>query len=143
MVAAGVHIVGGRVAAAGDSDRGAEIAEVGRVAGDAGRLHGIGTTTGCPPGDRYVSALPRHRKNPEPGRTVGWIGARQELIGIADPVAIRVGSVEDEDEREQGGLPAPFGPTCPMRSPRLTCRDASSKSTRAPKALVIPEIANI
>src|ERR1019366_260880 len=37
-------------------------------------------------------------------------------------------------------LPAPFGPTSPMRSPRLTCRDASSKSTCAPKALVIPEI---
>src|SRR2546425_10840228 len=30
-----------------------------------------------------------------------------------------------------------------MRSPRFTCSDASSKSTRAPKALVIPVMVNM
>ena len=33
-------------------------------------------------------------------------------------------------------LPAPFGPTRPMRSPRLTCNEALRKSTRPPNDLV-------
>ena len=32
-------------------------------------------------------------------------------------------------------LPAPFGPTSPMRSPRLTCNEASSNSIRAAESL--------
>ena len=40
-------------------------------------------------------------------------------------------------------LPAPFGPTSPIRSPRLTCKDTSSNNVRPANALQTPEMLNI
>src|ERR1019366_4957419 len=40
-------------------------------------------------------------------------------------------------------LPAPFGPTSPMRSSRFTCSVASANNTRSPYALLIPDRVNM
>src|SRR5262245_4198178 len=40
-------------------------------------------------------------------------------------------------------LPAPLGPTNPMRSPRFTCRVASLNSVRPPNDLAIPDSVNM
>src|SRR3954462_9367465 len=40
-------------------------------------------------------------------------------------------------------LPAPFGPTKPIRSSRFTCSVASANKTRSPCAFVIPDNVNI
>ncbi len=43
-----------------------------------------------------------------------------------------VGRVFAEDQGEEVDLPAPLGPTRPMRSSRLTCKEASSNSVCCP-----------
>src|SRR5256885_1638453 len=70
-------------------------------------------------------------------------GRNPIVADFSSPIFPSSGSPSPRMRANRVDFPAQFGPTSPMRSPRFTWSDASSKRVRPPKALVTWEMVSM